>query len=56
MKFVTLSKHIQAHPDYQTKVAENSDTQNREIAFNLVYKRLLGIDIKRMFLVLILYD
>ncbi len=36
VKFVTLSKHIQAHPDYQTKVAENSDTQNREIAFKKI--------------------
>ncbi|MEX2379503.1 MAG: hypothetical protein WD530_02070, partial [Vicingaceae bacterium] len=23
VKFVTLSKHIQAHPDYQSKVADN---------------------------------
>lgn len=36
VKFVTLSKHIQAHPDYQTKVAENKDAQNRDIAFKKI--------------------
>ncbi|MCK5824713.1 MAG: type I restriction endonuclease subunit R, partial [Ichthyobacteriaceae bacterium] len=36
VKFVSLSKHIQAHPDFQTKVAENSDTQNRDLAFKKI--------------------
>lgn len=36
VKFVSLSKHIQAHPDFKTKVADNSDTQNREIAFKKI--------------------
>jgi type I restriction enzyme R subunit len=36
VKFVSLSKHIQAHPDYKTKVAENSDKQNSEIAFKKI--------------------
>ena len=36
VKFVMLSKYIQEHPDYQAKVAENSDVQNREIAFKKI--------------------
>lgn len=36
VKFVSLTKQIHAHPDYQTKVADNSDTQNREIAFKKI--------------------
>src|SRR5690606_25000613 len=36
VKFVTLSKHIQAHPDFQSKVAENKDSQNRDLAFKKI--------------------
>ncbi|WP_431158141.1 type I restriction endonuclease subunit R [Winogradskyella poriferorum] len=36
VKFLSLSKHIKAHPDYQTKVADNKDTQNRDIAFKKI--------------------
>lgn len=36
VKFVTLSKHIQSHPDYQSKVADNKDTQNRDLAFKKI--------------------
>ncbi|MBY5959601.1 type I restriction endonuclease subunit R [Membranicola marinus] len=36
VKFITLTKHIHAHPDFQSKVAENPDTQNREIAFKKI--------------------
>jgi type I restriction enzyme R subunit len=36
VKFLSLSKHIQAHPDYQTKVAQNKDSQNRDLAFRKI--------------------
>ena len=36
VKFISLSKSIQAHPDFQTKVAENSDEQNRDLAFKRI--------------------
>ncbi|MGB0931985.1 MAG: type I restriction endonuclease subunit R, partial [Chitinophagales bacterium] len=36
IKFVSLSRHIKAHPDYQSKVADNKDTQNRELAFKKI--------------------
>jgi type I restriction enzyme R subunit len=31
VKFVTLGKHIQAHPDYKTTVADNADQQNSDL-------------------------
>ena len=36
VKFISLSQHIQAHPDYQTKVADNQDVQNRDLAFKKI--------------------
>jgi type I restriction enzyme R subunit len=36
VKFISLSKSIQAHPDFQTKVAENSDEQNKNLAFQKI--------------------
>ncbi|MFD0990469.1 type I restriction endonuclease subunit R [Mariniflexile jejuense] len=36
VKFISLTKSIQAHPDFQTKVAENSDAQNKDLAFKKI--------------------
>ncbi|MBF0230870.1 MAG: type I restriction endonuclease subunit R [Desulfamplus sp.] len=36
IKFVMLSKHIQAHPDYQSKVADNHDSQHRDLALRKI--------------------
>lgn len=36
VKFVAIGRHIQAHPDYQTKVADNHDLQNRDLAFKKI--------------------
>lgn len=36
VKFISLTKSIQAHPDFQSKVAENSDQQNRDLAFKRI--------------------
>lgn len=36
VKFIAISKHIQAHPDFQSKVAGNKDTQNRDLAFKKI--------------------
>jgi type I restriction enzyme R subunit len=36
IKFVTLTKQIQAHPDYLTKVAENKDMANKDLAFKKI--------------------
>jgi type I restriction enzyme, R subunit len=33
VKFVSLSKSLAAHPDFKAKVADNADTQNRDLAF-----------------------
>lgn len=36
IKFITLTKQIQAHPDYLTKVAENNDVANKDLAFKKI--------------------
>lgn len=42
VKFISISKHIQAHPDYQTKVADNKDIQNRDLAFKKILDDVMG--------------
>src|SRR5690606_26895515 len=41
IKFISLKKHIEAHPDLQSKVAENPDVQNRDIAFNKILEEVM---------------
>jgi type I restriction enzyme R subunit len=36
VKFISLTKSIQAHPDFLSKVAENSDVQNKDLAFKKI--------------------
>ncbi|MCB0703526.1 MAG: type I restriction endonuclease subunit R [Ignavibacteriae bacterium] len=36
VRFLSLSKHIQDHPDFQSKVADNMDSQNRDLAFKKI--------------------
>ena len=36
VKFFSLSKSVQAHPDFNMKVAQNSDDQNRELALKKI--------------------
>jgi type I restriction enzyme R subunit len=36
VKFISLTKSIQTHPDFQTKVAENTDEQNKNLAFQKI--------------------
>ncbi|MEQ8714776.1 MAG: DEAD/DEAH box helicase family protein [Cyclobacteriaceae bacterium] len=42
VKFVTLSKHIQAHPDYKSKVADNPDAQNSDLALRRILDEVMG--------------
>lgn len=42
IKFVTLGKYIQAHPDYQTKVADNRDVLNRDLAFKKILDEVMS--------------
>lgn len=41
VKFVSLSKRIQAHPDFLVKYAENKDLQNRELALKKMIDDIL---------------
>tara|TARA_R110000764_G_scaffold160511_3_gene247997 strand:+ start:1088 stop:4147 length:3060 start_codon:yes stop_codon:yes gene_type:complete len=42
VKFITLTKSIQAHPDFQPKVVENSDEQNRNLAFQKILDEVMS--------------
>lgn len=42
VKFITISRHIQAHPDFKTKVADNQDSQNRDLAFKKILDDVMG--------------
>jgi len=42
VKFVTLSKHVRAHPDYKIKVEENKDTQTRDLAFKKILDEVMS--------------
>ncbi|HED05105.1 MAG TPA: type I restriction endonuclease subunit R [Ignavibacteria bacterium] len=42
IKFISLSKHIQEHPDYKSKVADNKDVQNRDLAFKKILDEVMA--------------
>lgn len=42
VKFVSVSKSIQAHPDFQSKVADNMDPQNRELALKKILDEVMN--------------
>jgi type I restriction enzyme R subunit len=42
VKFISLTKSIQAHPDFQPKVAENKDSQNRDLAFRKILDEVMS--------------
>lgn len=42
VKFINLAQKMMEHPDYKEKYAENSDVQNREIAFNKIFDEVMG--------------
>ncbi len=42
IKFITLSNQIQAHPDFQSKVADNMDSQNRDLAFRRILDEVMA--------------
>lgn len=42
IKFVSLAQKMKAHPDFQDKYAENTDAQNREIAFRKIFEEVMA--------------
>jgi type I restriction enzyme R subunit len=42
MKFISLSKSIQAHPDFTAKVADNRDEQNKDLAFKRILDEVMS--------------
>lgn len=55
VKFISLSKNLTAHPDFKTKVAENGDVQNRDLAFMKILDDVMSkqrkneLDLYRMY-------
>ncbi|MFD0976560.1 hypothetical protein [Salinimicrobium gaetbulicola] len=41
MKFIQLSKHIQAHQDFESKVANNTDKQNSDLALEKIIDEVM---------------
>ena len=41
-KFVNLAQKMKEHSDFKEKYADNTDTQNREIAFNKIFDEVMG--------------
>ncbi|MGN6421439.1 MAG: type I restriction endonuclease subunit R, partial [Pseudobacter sp.] len=42
VKFVTLAQKLQAHPDFQTKVVNNPDSQTQELAFRKLLEEVIA--------------
>ena len=42
VKFVSLAKSMQVHPDYEDKYLNNPDVQNRELAFRRIFEEVMG--------------
>lgn len=55
VKFVSLTKSVQEHPDFKEKVLENTDEQNRNLAFQKILdevmsqKRKQELDLYRLY-------
>lgn len=41
IKFISLSKQLQAHPDFKEKFEENTDEQNRNLAFGKILEDVM---------------
>lgn len=42
VKFVNIAKHIQAHPDFKSKILDNSDSQTKELAFAKIFDDVIN--------------
>lgn len=42
VKFVNLAHNMRSHPDYKEKYAENTDAQNRDIAFRKIFDDVMS--------------
>jgi type I restriction enzyme R subunit len=42
VKFINLAQGIKAHPDFKEKYSENTDLQNREIAFKKIFEDVIA--------------
>lgn len=42
IKFISIAKSMEAHPDFKEKFADNTDSQNRDIAFKKIFEEVMA--------------
>lgn len=42
IKLITFAENIEAHPDFKDKFADNTDAQNRDLAFNKIFEEVMS--------------
>ncbi|MCD6213232.1 MAG: hypothetical protein J7J02_09680, partial [Sulfurovum sp.] len=42
VRFVNIAKKIQEHPDYQSKYIDNPDVQNRDLAYEKIFRDVMN--------------
>ena len=42
VRFVNIAKKIQEHPDYQSKYIDNPDVQNRDLAYEKIFREVMN--------------
>ena len=42
VRFVNIAKKIQEHPDYQSKYVDNPDAQNRDLAYEKIFRDVMN--------------
>ncbi|MGF1533770.1 MAG: type I restriction endonuclease subunit R [Bernardetiaceae bacterium] len=47
IRLISLNQYIQAHPDWQTKVMQNRDTQNRDLALRKILDEVMTTQRKK---------
>lgn len=47
VKFVNIAKHVMAHTDYKAQVADNPDSQNRQLALERLIQHAVSIERRR---------
>jgi len=47
VKFINVAKHVMDNPDYKTKVVDNPDTQNSELALQKLIEQAIRIERRR---------
>lgn len=47
VKFINIAKHVMKHADYKAQVADNPDSQNRQLALERLIQQAIGVERRR---------